>query len=171
MFFSNTTSVVRIVVTAALAYMALVILLRISGKRTLAKMNAFDLVVTVALGSSLATVIVSKETTLLDGLTAFAMLIGLQYAVAWISIRVNWFKKLVKSHPKLLFYEGEFLPEEMKRERVTTDEVLAAIRSEGISDLEHVQAVVLETDGSFAVVRRQSGAGQKRTLTNVKSPS
>ena len=64
MFFDSWTSLLKIVIVGSLAYIALVALLRTSGKRTLAQMNAFDLIVTVALGSMLATVVISKDTAL-----------------------------------------------------------------------------------------------------------
>ena len=65
----------------------LLLLLRVSGKRTLTRMNAFDLVVTVALGSTLATVLLTKSVALADGLVAFAVLILLQYGLTWLSVR------------------------------------------------------------------------------------
>jgi uncharacterized membrane protein YcaP (DUF421 family) len=141
------------------SYVGLVVILRISGKRTLSKMNAFDLVVTVALGSTLATISLSKDTALLQGLLVLALLIGMQYAVAWLSVRSERVQQLVKSEPALLFHRGEFLSRGMNRERVTREEVLAAIRAEGCTDLKQVRAVVLETDGSFSVMKEQTGAG------------
>jgi uncharacterized membrane protein YcaP (DUF421 family) len=69
-FFSGWDSLLRTLVVGVLAYVALVVFLRISGKRTLSKMNAFDLIVTVALGSTLATVTLSKEVALADGALA-----------------------------------------------------------------------------------------------------
>jgi uncharacterized membrane protein YcaP (DUF421 family) len=141
------------------SYVGLIIILRICGKRTLAKMNAFDLVVTVALGSTLATISLSKDTALLQGLLVLALLIGMQFVVAWFSVRSDRVKQLVKSDPALLFHRGEYLERGMKRERVTREEVLAAIRAEGCTDLKQVRAVVLETDGSFSVMREGAGAG------------
>ncbi len=67
----------HVTVATILAYAALVGFLRISGKRTLSKLNAFDFVVTVALGSMLATIILSQEVYLLEGLVGFALIIGL----------------------------------------------------------------------------------------------
>ncbi|MEZ6111860.1 MAG: hypothetical protein R3C99_12705 [Pirellulaceae bacterium] len=66
-FFDNAFSLFRTLVMGVLAYVCLIILLRVSGKRTLSKMNAFDLIVTVALGSTLATVLLSKDVTLAQG--------------------------------------------------------------------------------------------------------
>ena len=77
-----------------------------SGKRTLAKLNAFDLVVTVAMGSTLATALLSKQTTQADGVAAFGVLIGLQFVVTWLSVRSQWFGDLVRLEPRLLAYRG-----------------------------------------------------------------
>jgi len=105
-FFNTWAGLVRISIVGTLAYVALVLLLRISGKRTLSKMNAFDLVVTMALGSTLATIILSRDVALAEGVLAFAVLIGLQYAVTWLSVRSQAISRFVKSDPTLLFYRG-----------------------------------------------------------------
>ena len=74
MYFNGWESLLRTLVVGVLAYVSLVVFLRISGKRTLSKMNAFDLIVTVALGSTLATVLLSKDVALAEGALAFALL-------------------------------------------------------------------------------------------------
>ena len=89
LFFNGWNGLLRTLVIGVFAYAALVGLLRLSGKRTLSKMNAFDLVVTVALGSTLATVLLSKDVALLEGVLAFAVLIGLQFLVTWSSVRAR----------------------------------------------------------------------------------
>lgn len=154
MFFSSVEDLVRVVVMSVCAYAALVFLLRISGKRTLSKMNAFDFVVTVALGSTLATILLSKQVTLAQGVLALAMLVGLQYVVAWSAVHFTWANKLVKSQPRLVFWQGEFLAEAMRAERVTQGEVLAAIREQRFASLEEVSAVVLETSGELIATGR-----------------
>ncbi len=158
--------VIRVVVVGALAYAALVVLLRISGKRTLSKWNAFDFVVTIALGSTLATVLLSSTVALLDGLAGFAVLIGLQFAITSLSVRWTWFRRMVKSEPTLLVDRGVLLPDAMRGQRVTESEVLAAIRSAGIAAVEDVLAVVLETDGRFSVLRAQT-SGSASALADV----
>lgn len=157
MFFDSWSEILRVVVVGTLAYAALVVLLRLTGKRTLSKMNAFDLVVTVALGSTLATVLLSKDVALLEGIAAFVLLCLLQYAVAAASVRSERLQGLVKAEPRLLLHEGRFLPEALHAERVTREEVLAAIRAKGMVTVSEVGAVVLETDGSFSVL--PSGRG------------
>jgi uncharacterized membrane protein YcaP (DUF421 family) len=158
MVFDGWAGIGRILTVGPLAYAALVLMLRVSGKRTLAKMNAFDLVVTVALGSTLATVVLSKDVSLLSGVIAMAVLIGMQYVVAWLSVRSALVRRVVRSEPRLLVRRGQMLEHAMKSERVSWDEVLAAIRSEGLSGAHDVDALILETDGSFSVVPEASGS-------------
>ena len=153
MFFASWTGPLRVLVVGTLAYAALVVLLRVSGKRTLSKMNAFDLVVTVALGSTFATVLLSKSVALVEGVLAFALLILLQLAMTWLSVRSEAFQGFVKARPRLLLHRGRLLPAALGEERVTEEEVRAALRARGVASLEEAGAVVLETDGSFSVLK------------------
>ncbi|MGD9710938.1 MAG: DUF421 domain-containing protein [Thermomicrobiales bacterium] len=155
MLFQSWGDLVQTLAVGVLAYLALIVLLRVSGKRTLSKMNAFDLVVTVALGSTLATVLLSEDVALAEGIVAFAVLIGLQLVLTWTSYRSGAVSNMVKASPALLFYEGAYLEEAMRRERVLASEVRAAIREQGHGSIELVKAVVLETDGSFSVIGGQ----------------
>nr|WP_267956310.1 YetF domain-containing protein [Halomonas sp. MCCC 1A17488] len=159
----------RTAVLGVLGYVGLVFLLRVSGRRTLSKMNAFDLVVTVALGSVLASVMLSKDVTLAQGILAFGLLIGMQYLVTWASVRYRWVRQLVTGEPALLFFRGGYLPEAMRQARVTEDEVRAAVRAAGKAELADVGAVILETDGSFSVVNGADGATLP-SLAGVKEP-
>ena len=169
MIFSGWETLLRTLVVGVLAYVALVAFLRISGKRTLSKMNAFDFVVTVALGSTLATVLLAKDVALAEGALAFALLIGLQFAVTWSSVRVRWVRRLATGEPLMLLYRGEFLTGPLRNARVTEDEVRAAVRSVGLISLSHVHAVVLETDGSFSIVR-SGEEGDSSSLADVQRP-
>lgn len=166
MLFDGWMALGRTAVVGVLAYLALVFMLRVSGKRTLSKMNSFDFIVTVALGSTLATVLLSSDVSLARGVLAFAVLIFLQLAVTWLSVRSSAVRSLVKAEPTLLVHKGELLRGAMKRERVTEDEVLAALRSQGVAAVEDVESVVLETESSFSVVMKPSGDSYS-SLANV----
>jgi uncharacterized membrane protein YcaP (DUF421 family) len=165
-FFSSWTSIARTVVIGTLAYASLILLLRVSGKRTLSKMNAFDFVVTVAMGSTLATVLLNKSVPLLDGVLAFALLISLQYAITWLAVRYKAVSQLVKAEPSLLVYQGQYQHQAMRSERVTEGEILAGLRERGISSLTEAAAVVLETDGTLNVLR-QAPRGPQSALNPV----
>lgn len=166
MFFDDWTGIWRTLAVGALAYAALIALVRISGKRTLAKLNAFDLVVTVALGSTLATILLSEDVALAEGVAAFGLLIGLQLALTWLSVRTKLVPALVKSTPTLLVFRGEQLDDAIRAQRVSEEEVLQAVRQQGFASVADVHAVVLETDGSFSVIGSASKDGDS-ALRNV----
>ena len=166
-FFNGWSVLGRTLLIGVLAYVSLVFMLRVSGKRTLAKMNAFDLVVTVAIGSTLATIVLSKSVALAEGLLALALLIGMQFAISWSSTRMPWLRRVVTGEPRLLLRDGAMLDDALRDARVTREEVHAAVRSAGIGALGEVAAVVLETDGSFSVIAGQSGAALS-SLDGVK---
>lgn len=166
MFFDSWQGLLRVVVVGTAAYVSLVLLLRISGKRTLSKLNAFDMVVTVALGSTLATVLLSRDVALAEGIVAFILLVCLQAMITWLSVRSRRVSGWVKSEPTLLVFKGRALEAAMQRERVTHDEMLAALRSNGAAALEQVHAVVLETDGTLSVVQ-QTPSAPSTALTPV----
>jgi uncharacterized membrane protein YcaP (DUF421 family) len=166
MFFDNWFGLLRILIVGILAYIVLIVLLRVSGKRTLTQMNAFDFIVTVALGSTLATVLLSEQVALMEGIVAFVTLIALQFVISSLSVRSKWVESVVNSEPTLLFYQGDFLHETMLRERVTQEEIEATARQQGVASLNEVYAVVLETDGSFSVIegRTQANATSLRSV-------
>lgn len=172
MFFNSWSSVLRVLLVGTAAYASLIAMLRLSGKRTLSKMNAFDLVVTVALGSTLATTFLSKDVALVDGLVALALLIGLQFIVAWLSSRSRLASQVCKARPTLLFFNGAFLQEALRAERVTEDEVRTAMRAAGLGSADQADAVVLETSGDLSVLFRRDGTAQPllRSVAGYQGP-
>jgi uncharacterized membrane protein YcaP (DUF421 family) len=165
-FFDDWAGIARVVVFAPLAYAALVALLRVSGKRTLAKLNAFDLIVTVALGSILATATLNAGVPLLESIVASGALIGLQALVAWAEMRWARVAGTIRSEPRLVARGGRMLRGAMRRERLSEADLLQALRSSGQGRLADVDAVVLETDGSLSVIGSAdtSDAGSLRNV-------
>jgi uncharacterized membrane protein YcaP (DUF421 family) len=168
MLFDDWYGPLRVVIVGLLAYLALVVFLRVSGKRTLTKWNAFDFVITVALGSTLAAALLDRDVTFVEGASAFALLIGLQFVITWLSVRFTAVERLVKARPTLLLSEGRLLESALRAQRVTTSEILAAARGAGVASLEELEAMVLETDGSFSVIRKAQRASRS-ALVDVSS--
>jgi uncharacterized membrane protein YcaP (DUF421 family) len=150
-FFQGWEGIVRTLVVGALAYVTLVLFLRISGKRTLAKLNAFDLVVTVALGSTLSAILLQESIALAEGAVALGLLILLQYGVTFLSVRSHGFARLIRSEPALLARDGAFCEAAMKRARLTQEEAVSAIRASGGQDISDVDTLILESDGTISV--------------------
>lgn len=156
MFWTSWETLLKIAVVGLGAYAGLVLIQKVSGKRTLSKLNAFDLIVTVALGSVLATAILSPDVSLADGLVAFAVLIGLQLAVTFLSVRSRPIRSAVKASPTRVVRDGEMLAGAMLRERIAADEIRQAVRSAGKATLQGLD-VVLETNGELSVVPHVEG--------------
>lgn len=171
MFFDSWSDIYRVIVIGILAYAGLVVLLRISGNRTLSKMNSFDLVVTVAFGSTLSTILVNQNVTLAVGLAALALLIVLQLVITWCSVRFGFVSDLVKTTPTVLLLDGRLLPDALKRVRVTHDEVMAAVRQQGQGSLENIDAVILESDGRLSVISANQAGNRSAYGKLVESGS
>lgn len=152
MWFDSWSDIIRVLVVGAAAYASLILVLRISGKRTLAKLNAFDLVVTVALGSTLATILLSSDVSFVEGVVALLVLAVLQYVVAWVTTRRPTIRSAVTARPTLLVHDGTILANTLSSQRVAIAEIHQSIRAAGIGDVDSVAAVVLETDGSISVI-------------------
>ena len=151
-FFDSWESIFRTGIITVLAYIILLVMLRASGKRTLTKMNAFDMVITIALGSTLASVTLDKNVALADGALTFFLLIFMQYFITWLSVRNKTFKHLVKAAPTLIAYDGHLMTDVMKKERITKEEVFEKLREKGHPSLKGVDAIILETAGSINVL-------------------
>lgn len=166
MFFDTWFQLWNILISGLISYFVLVIFLRVSGKRTLSKWNMFDFIITIAFGSIFASVILSKSVKIIEGVAALFLLILIQFIITKISFKFEWFSKIIKADPTILFIEENFREEAMRKERVPKAEILAAMRNAGFSSTNDVEAVVLETDGSFSVIKK-SGSDLRNTLADI----
>lgn len=168
MFFESWFDIWRIFISCLIAYISIIAFLRMSGKRTLSKWNAFDFIVTIALGSILASVILSAKTKILEGIFAAILLIFFQFIITFLATRIKSFDKVIKAEPTLLFFRGEYKKDLMKNQRVAKSEILSAIRASSIGSLDKVEAVVLETDGTFSVIEKSNTSKDDSALEDVK---
>jgi uncharacterized membrane protein YcaP (DUF421 family) len=167
LLFKDWKSIYHVAACAVLSYFTLFLFLRISGKRTLAKLTAFDFVVTVTLGSTLSSMILGKS-TLTEGAVALMVIILLQYLLAYAAKNSKPLEKIINSKPTLLYYNGHFLKEEMDREVVTEEEVYAAVREFRLYRMEDVRAVVMEINGELTVVQKAEKLSENHSLKDIK---
>lgn len=152
-FFDGWEPVLRVLVVGTLAYVALVVLLRTSGKRTLAEMNSFDFVITVAIGASFGRVLTARAIPLAEAVAAFALLVGLQLLVTSVQLRSPWFRSVVTADPTLLYHQGRIHSSALRRVRLTEDQLRSTVRQHGAGSLDQVAAIVMEADGKLSVIR------------------
>jgi uncharacterized membrane protein YcaP (DUF421 family) len=157
-FFKDWKSIGHVILATIIAFITLFFFLRISGKRTLAKLNAFDFVVTVALGSTLSYMMLAIV-PLLEGAIVLLLIILLQYFFAWTARSSKKMERLINAVPSLIYYDGEFIEKTMAKEFITKGEILSTIRNSGIDQIQEVKAVVMELNGQITVVRKSNGNG------------
>ena len=160
MFFDDWSQIGRAALLTALVYLAVLAVLRAAGSRAIAKMSAHDLMVTVALGSLLATIPLQSSVSFAHGLIIIAAFLALQRALNWLHVRWPRAGEVIRGDPTLVLYEGRFLRDRMRASHVAVEDVRAAVRNAGLASLQQVHAVVLEIDGSWSVIQRgETGDG------------
>lgn len=152
MVFGGWMPLLRITVVGVISYIFLVLMLRAAGKRTLSRMNAYDMVVTMALGAAIGRAMLTKDQTIVQTCFAVFLLIAFQYILSWASVRWEWFCKLIVPSPAVLYHQGDFVRPVLRKERVSEDEVMAAVHEKGIAQIEEVDAVILGSNGELSVL-------------------
>ena len=158
--------IIRIIIVGVSAYLAIVLILRVSGKRTLASMSAFDFVIAVAVGAVFGRTLTTKDLSISEALTAFILLAVLQFVFAYLEGKSKVFKKIFNTSPTLLYYKGEFLQKNLHKERLDKSKVIGAARKKGFGNMDDVAAVILEIDATLSVIGKSS-EGESSTFKDL----
>ena len=156
MFFSSWGDVGRAALVTATVFLAVVAMLRVVGQQALAKMSGYDLVTSVTIGSVIAGVAITRSITVSEALAALVTLLLLQELVRWLQSRNLMMHHAVREPPRVVLWDGELLEDRLRENRVSADEVRAAVRRAGLRALSQVRVVVLENDGDWSVVPKGS---------------
>ncbi len=144
--------VLEIMFRAALVYLLVLIALRLSGKREIGQMNAFDLVLLLLLANAVQSSMVGADVSIVGGLVAGGTLVAMNVLVATLRLRSPRLRRLLQGTPTVLVLHGELQPAALKREAIDEDTLHAALREHGFAEVSEVEMVVLEIDGSISVV-------------------
>lgn len=169
MFFENTLVdlAARGVILSAIGLAWVVMLIRVVGLRSLSKMTNFDFVMTVALGSVLASAVTAdKWPAFWQSMFAMAGLFLVQWTIARLRKDSDAFEHAIQNEPVFLMRDGEFCEEGLKETRVARSDVIAKLREANALDLSRVRAVILETTGDVSVLHGDSV--DECLLENVK---
>ena len=167
----NPADLVLVLVRTVVVYLALMALLRASGKRQLGQMTPFDLVVLLVISNAVQNAMVGPDTSLVGGLLAATTLVGLNWLVDRLGLHSGWFREQLTGSPTLLVHEGQLLDEHLSREGIDRDEVMQALREHGIDDLGRVKLAVLEVDGTISVVPSEAETSRTRRRLRARKPT
>ena len=150
-FEASTTSIIAIVLTAIGIYIATILFTRLAGKRSFSKMSSFDFAMTVAIGSIIATTVLSKSVSLLQGIVGLAAVYVLQILVAMVR-RFKIVQKIIDNEPLLLMDGEEILHNNLRKARVTEADLRSKLREANVLELSQIRAVIFECTGDIAVL-------------------
>ena len=142
------------IVRAGVVYVALLVMVRLTGKRTVGQFTPFDLVVVMLLAESVSNSMSGADHSLLGGLIAAATLVTLDVLFAFATSRSRVLDKFVEGSPVLIGRDGVIYQDVIKQQRVSQGDVDAALR-EHDCDLENLRMAILESDGKISVLKKQ----------------
>jgi uncharacterized membrane protein YcaP (DUF421 family) len=144
----------EIVVRAAVVYLFVWLIVRGTGKRELAEMTAFELVLLVVMGDLIQQAVTQQDTSVVGGMLAVGTIGFLIVVTSYVSWRFKGTREVIEGVAVVIVRDGKPLEDILRLERVTVDEVLSGARNQGIADLAEVQIGVLEADGKFSFLTR-----------------
>lgn len=160
--------IMQIFGSAVIIYLLIIVYIRILGKRSTSELNNFDWIVTVSIGSIVASTVIIADISVIEGAISILILIMLQFIITKFMYRFESFREVIKSTPQLLLFEGEFIEENMKNDRILRSEVYAAIRQKGLKSIKQIYAVVLETNSKISVIPNENSEELGFSLSDVQ---
>lgn len=160
--------IIHTLVLGSAGYLALVMLLRISGARTMAKMTPLDFVVAVTLGSAFGRTVTAVDVPLAQAVVALTLLIALQWLLATGRANFRWVRRAVDPPPVLLWYEDQLIMSALRKHQLTETDVHTAAREAGHGTLDGLRAVIMQQDGSLGVIADGSMGDGSTVLPYVK---
>ncbi|WP_306465089.1 DUF421 domain-containing protein [Gelidibacter salicanalis] len=136
-------------------YAAVILYTRLFGKRSFSKMSSFDFAMTVAVGSMIATTILSESVSFLEGAVALLVVYALQLAAAFLR-RYKWFSKITDNQPTMVMDGQTLLRDNMKAVRVTEGDIRSKLREANVVRLSEIKAVIFESTGDMVVLHKNN---------------
>ncbi len=150
--YGDSYSIWATVFSTIVIYIAVIVITRVNGLRTFAKMSSFDFAITIAIGSLIASTMLSDKQSVLQGIVGLVLLIALQFIIANIRKRSDTFEKAMTNTPILLMEGEEIFWHNLDKTNVTEADLFAKLREANVTDMCQVLAVVLETTGDISVL-------------------
>lgn len=145
--------IVGITVSVIGFYFFLIMFTRIVGLRSFSKLSSYDLAMTVGIGSILASTVLSKSTSLLQGVFAIGVLFLLQALLSIVRRKFKPIKALIDNQPLVLMANGEYLWDNLKKAKLSTNDIKQILRKNGIKAKSEVFAVIMETTADISVIK------------------
>ncbi len=158
----TTVSLLEKIVRPVLVYLFLVIGLRLAGKRELAQLNAFDLVVLLTISNTVQNAIIGSDNSVLGGVVGATTLLVFNYLVVRFVFAHPWAERYLEGDADMLIRHGRLLDDRLRAEGVTIGELEGAARKQGVASLEEVETAILEANGTVTFVPKRPRPNEAR---------
>ncbi|HXE66099.1 MAG TPA: YetF domain-containing protein [Rhodanobacteraceae bacterium] len=148
----------QLIARAAIVYVVLFALIRLSGKHTLGELSIFDLIVVIVLGSAVRTSLIGNDKSLQGGLMVVVVLLLLDWISTWVATHFKSGDRWLQGKPVLLARDGELFEDVLKRCKIPRSNFVSSMRKHGCRDLQMVELAILEPNGSITVQKREPEA-------------
>ena len=152
----------ELMVRATAIYIAVLIALRLFGKREVGQFTLIDLVLILLLANAVQPAMTGPDTSLTGGLVIIVTLIVVNRGIALARAKLPFVERLVESPPTRLAEDGAWVPGALEREELSVDDVTMALREHGLTDISEVKLAVLEADGMISIVPRDPAKARHR---------
>ena len=152
-------SILEKVVRSVVVYLFIVLAFRFTGKRQVGQLTPFDLVVLLLISNVVQNAVIGPDSSLLGGLIGASVILGLNWLIVELTYRSKRARRLLEPSPTLLIHNGRVLHDNLARERVTLDDLYAALRRAGVVEADGVRFAVLEDNGAISVIPRAAPGG------------
>jgi uncharacterized membrane protein YcaP (DUF421 family) len=160
-----------IILRSVVVYVFILIAIRLFGKKEFSQLTIIDLVFILLISNSVQNAMVGSDSTLLGGIVAAASLFVMNYLLKILLYRNKGISKLLQGSPVMLIHEGKVLEDNMRKERITIEELELAAREHGVKSISKVNLAVLELDGSISILSDNYQKHTKRKRRAHKSIS
>jgi uncharacterized membrane protein YcaP (DUF421 family) len=146
---------VDIAIRGIALYVFVYLLTRVTGRRELSSLEAFDLVLLIVLGDAIQQGLTQDDYTVTGAIIAVATIASLQVGTSYLAFKFRWARRVLDGDPIVLIQDGNLIENNLRRERITADEVAEQARVQQIASLEDVQWAVFEPNGTISFIPKQ----------------
>lgn len=145
------------VIRAVAIYVVLLVIIRLTGKRSLAQVTVVDFIILLIIGEAAQQALLGEDFSITQATLVIATLVLLERGSDYLARRSRWFKRVTQSVPVVIVADGEPVEEAMKREHLSVEDILTAAREkQGLERMDQIKWAVLETTGGISIVPKES---------------
>jgi uncharacterized membrane protein YcaP (DUF421 family) len=146
----------EVILRTTLVYLGLLLAMRVAGKREVGQMKPFDLVTLLIISNAVQNAMVGQDSSVVGGLMAAAVILVLNFTIGRVRRRYLLAQQVFEGSPTLIVHDGRFVTDHLRREQLSEEDVLQAMREHGVDDVQQVKSAVLEVDGSISIIPKES---------------